>query len=276
MSAPDDRLLAPTRWTAAVIVPVLVAAFVILYLFPNRTPALWAWTVQPTMTAMTMGGGYLAGAWFFARVVRSGSWHRVAVGFLGTTVFTTLLLLATLLHWDRFNHDHVSFWAWVALYVATPVLLPWLWFRNRRTDPATAEPGDVVPGWLRWIGGTAGCLQLAFALLLFVSPATVSEYWPWTITPLTARTLSAFVAFPAVTWLCLLFERRWSAFEISFETATVGLALVGVAAVRAAGEFDGPSAEVWAYRVVLAGALVGLVALQLTQRRARSVSEATA
>lgn len=162
MSSPDDRLLAPTRWTATAIVPVLLAAFTILYLFPGRTEALWAWTIRPTMTAMNMGAGYLAGAWFFARVVRvvrAGSWHRVGVGFLGTTVFTALLLLATLLHWDRFNHDHVSFWAWLALYLATPVLLPWLWVRNRRTDPGVPEPGDLVPRWLRITGGTAGGLQ---------------------------------------------------------------------------------------------------------------------
>jgi hypothetical protein len=31
VDAPDDRLLAPTRWTARAIVPVLVAAFVILF-----------------------------------------------------------------------------------------------------------------------------------------------------------------------------------------------------------------------------------------------------
>lgn len=275
MSAPDDRLLAPTRWTATAIVPVLVAAFVILYLFPGLTEALWGWTVEPTMTAMTMGAGYLAGAWFFARVVGARSWHRVGVGFLGTTVFTTLLLLATLLHWDRFNHGHVSFWAWLALYVATPVLLPWLWVRNRRTDPGTCEPGDLVPRWLRLTGGTAGCLQLAFALVLFVSPETVSGRWPWTLSPLTARTLSAFVAFPAVTWLCLLFERRWSAFEIPFGTATIGLALVALAAVRAAGEFDGSRPEVWAYRGVLVAALVGLVALQLVLRRPGDAPVAT-
>jgi len=62
-----------------------------------------------------------------------------AAGFLGTTVFTTLLLLATLLHWDRFNHDHVSFWAWLALYVATPVVA--LQVAERRA----AAPGVVSP-----------------------------------------------------------------------------------------------------------------------------------
>jgi len=269
MSTPDDRLLAPTRWTATAIVPVLLAAFGILYLFPGRTDDLWAWTIRPTMTAMTMGAGYLAGAWFFARVVGAGSWHRVGVGFLGTTVFTTLLLLATLLHWDRFNHDHVSFWAWMALYLATPVLLPWLWVRNRQTDPGTVDPGDTIPRTLRMAGATTGGLQLAFAAFLFVSPGAVIDHWPWALTPLTARTLSAFVAFPAVTWLCLLFEKRWSSFEIPFETATIGLALVALAAVRASGEFDGPRPQTWIYVGALVTSLVWLVGLQVVLRRTR-------
>lgn len=50
-----------------------------------------------------------------------------------------------------------------------------------------------------------------------------------------------------MTWLCLLFERRWSCFRIPLQTATVGLALVAVGAVRAADEFDGPRPGVWLY-----------------------------
>lgn len=270
MPAPDDRLLAPTRWTAAAIVPVLVAAFVILFLFPGRTGALWAWTIRPTMTAMTMGAGYLAGAWFFYRVVTTGRWHEVGVGFLGTTAFTALLLLATLLHWEQFNHDHVSFWAWLALYVATPVLLPWLWVRNRATDPGVADAGGGLSRGLRLAVGAMGAVQLAFAAFMFVWPSVVAEHWPWRRTPLTARTLAAFVAFPAVTWLWFLFDERWSSFRIPLETATLGVALVGVAAVRARDEFDGPRPQVWLYVAALTATLGWLVALQVAHRRAAS------
>ncbi|MCA1846147.1 MAG: hypothetical protein LC792_23740, partial [Actinobacteria bacterium] len=105
----DDRLLAPTRWTAIAVIPVLLAAFVILYGFPGHTKKLWGWTIHPNMSALIMGGGYLSGAYFFTRVARSGRWHRVSAGFVGTTVFSTILMATTILHWNRFNHDHVSF-----------------------------------------------------------------------------------------------------------------------------------------------------------------------
>ncbi|MDQ4096714.1 MAG: hypothetical protein M3144_02435, partial [Actinomycetota bacterium] len=185
-------MLRVTRVVAIAIIPVLTAAFVLLYLFPSRTSQLWAWPVAPTMTAMLMGGGYLAGAYLFVRVATTRRFHRVGLLFPAITVFTTLLLLATIIHWDRFNHDHVSFWAWLLLYLITPPLLPWLWIRNRRFETGDPEPGErLVPAPIRTVMVVAGIGQLAFALVLFVRPSAIAPHWPWMLTPLTARTLSA-------------------------------------------------------------------------------------
>ena len=263
----DDRLLAPTRWTAIAVIPVLLAAFVILYGFPGHTKKLWGWTIHPNMSALIMGGGYLSGAYFFTRVARSGRWHRVSAGFVGTTVFSTVLMATTILHWDRFNHDHVSFWAWLLLYASTPVLLPILWVKNQRTDPKVAEDRDVtLPQALRIAVGAGGALQLAFALFMFFWPTTAARAWPWPLDAATARSLSAFVAFPAVTWLWFLFEDRWSSFRITQQTATLGMVLLGIAAVRAHADFrtDGWFA---AYLAALAVAITLSVVLYVAMER---------
>ena len=139
-SVRDDRVLAVTRVVSVAIVPVLTAAFVILFLFPGQTHELWGWTIRSRMTCMFMGGGYLAGALFFFRAGRAREWHRLGPGIVATTVFATMLGVTTFLHWDQFNHGHVSFWAWTLLYVATPLLLPWLYVRNRVHDPVTPGP----------------------------------------------------------------------------------------------------------------------------------------
>lgn len=263
----DDRVLAPTRWTATLIVPVLTAAFVILYLFPERTEELWAWTIQPTMTCMFMGGGYLAGAWFFARVARTRSGHQALAGLVGTSLFATMLLGATILHWDRFNHDHVSFWAWLALYVATPPLLPWLWARNRLTDPVVPAADEVlVPAPLRAALAVAGAATLLFALVMFVWPSAVIEHWPWALYPLTARVLAGFVAFPAAAMALFATDVRWSSFRLPAETATIGLALILVATLGAGDEFR---ASMGGYAAALAVALVLLVLLQVAMSRRR-------
>jgi hypothetical protein len=272
----DDHLLAPTKWTARAVIPVLVAAFVILYGFPGETMRLWSWMICPEMNALLMGAGYLAGAYFFTRVARAGEWHRVSAGFVAVTVFSTLLMIATTLHWSEFNHDHVSFWAWLGLYASTPLLLPVLWRKNQRTDPGPAATDEArVPRPLRVAVGVGGALQLAIALVMFVWPGVVDESWPWELQPATTRSLAAFIAFPAVTWLWFLFEDRWSSFRITQQTATLGLALIGVGALRARDEFhDGWESP--AYAVALVLALVLNIALYVVmERRSRASASAT-
>ena len=264
----DDQVLKVTRVVSVVIIPILTAAFVLLFIFPTRTRQLWSWTIDPTMSALVMGAGYLSGAYFFFRAATVRQWHRVGVAFLAVTVFATMLGIATIVHWDRFNHDHVSFWAWAGLYFSTPVLLPWLWFRNRRNDPHTLEPGDrVVPTPIRAVMATVGALQLGFAAVMFFRPTAIAEHGPWMLTPLTCRSLSAFAAFPAVVYLAFAFERRWSSFQIPIEVAMMGMALIGVAAVLAWDEFDADAGLVWGWRIGLVVAFGLLAALRLAMAR---------
>lgn len=262
----DDRVLTPTRWISLAIVPVLIAAFVILYGFPGRTRQLWAWTMAPDMTALFMGAGYLAGAYFFVRVVRARRWHEVGAGLVGITVFSSVLLAATIRHWDRFNHDHVSFVAWLVLYGSTPFLLPWLWATNRRTDPGGAGPaGVVVPRALRTAVGIGGCLQLGFSAAMFFIPSSIISAWPWPLTPLTARSLSAFIAFPAVGWVWFLVEERWSALRVLQQVVTLGFALILLASLRARDDFR--PGRLGPYLAGLVVALGMTVALQLAMDR---------
>ncbi|HEX6596634.1 MAG TPA: hypothetical protein VF045_06840 [Acidimicrobiales bacterium] len=264
----DDHVLKVTRAVSIAIIPILTAAFVLLFLFPTRTEQLWSWTIDPTMSALVMGAGYLSGAYFFYRAATVRQWHRVGTGFVAVTVFATMLGLATIVHWSRFNHDHVSFWAWAGLYFSTPLLLPWLWVRNRRTDPGVLEPGDrEVPRPIRNVMAVVGTLQLVFAGVMYFRPTAVVEHAPWTLTPLTCRSLSAFAAFPAVVYLAFAVERRWSALKIPIEVAMMGMALIGVAAVLAADEFDGADGLVWGWRIGLVVAFGLLAALHSAMSR---------
>jgi hypothetical protein len=262
----DDRVLATTRAVSAAIVPVLTAAFVILFLFPGQTHELWGWTIKSRMSAMFMGGGYLAGALFFARAARATEWHRLGAGIVATTVFATMLGITTFVNWDGFNHGHVSFWAWTALYIVTPLLLPLLYVRNRAYDPGTLASGDVrVPKGLRTAMAVVGGAQLLFALALFVRPTLFQAHWPWPLATLSARSLAGFAAFPAMTYLAFAFESRWSALRWPFETAIAGVALIAVAAARSSGDFK-PGAQAVLWRVGLVGALAFLVGVWLYMR----------
>ena len=273
MQAPrDDRVLKTTRAVSAVIVPVLTAAFVILFLFPGQTRTLWGWEIRSRMSCMFMGGGYLAGALFFFRAARAREWHRLGPGIVATTVFATLLGVATPLHWSEFNHDHVSFWAWTLLYVITPLLLPLLYVRNRVYDPGMPTAEDVpIPAWIRTSLTALGAGQLLFALTLYVRPSLFQEHWPWTLTTLSARSLAGFAAFPAVAYLAFAFERRWSALRWPFETAIAGVALIAVGAARSTGNFRDDGWSI-AWTVGLLIGLAYLVTVWVVMRRASQLA----
>ncbi len=256
-----DRLLLGTRVLAFVVIPVLVAAFIILFGFPSRTKQLWAWTLKPELTASIMGAAYLSGAWFFVRSVYDGRWHRVAIGWLAVIPFTGFLGVATLIHWDKFNHDHVSFWAWLLLYSVTPTALPGLWIMNQRAAGAPSASTEVeLPHTVRWLVAGSGAALLVVAAIIFVKPESAISRAPWVVTPLTARSLASFSTFLAFVWLAFAFTGRWSRLAISFEATTLGLLMVAVSAVRSYGDFES-GARATTFVVLLAVSVAGTLAL---------------
>ncbi len=259
----DDRVLPEVRWIAACIPPFLIAAFIILYLWPGDTDKLFAWTIKSPMTAMFIGAGYVSGIYFFVLAVVGNRWHRVAAGFPAISVFTWFMGLATFLHWDKFNQSHVSFWIWLGLYVVTPFLVPAMWLRNRPTDPGTPEPIDlVVPQSVRLAAGVIGALLLVLSLLFFAWPDLMIQLWPWKLTPLTARVLCGWLALPGVLQLVLSIEPRWSAWRTPVESQIISVALILIAGVRAFGEFDRSKLST---PIIAAGALFWFVLIVLLE-----------
>ncbi len=249
-----DRILPATRWISALIVPFLLAAFGVLYLLPARTGELFAWNVQPRMTAMMLGEAYLAGAYFFVRAVLSPRWHWVAVGFLPVTTFATLMGISTILHWDRFNHGSIAFWTWVFLYFTTPFLVPAVWWRNRQTDPGTPDSNDwPVPLWVCWAIGISGAGAILIGLLFFLQPTYMIGVWPWKLTPLTASVMGTLFALAGVGAISIARDARWSAVRIAFQSQMIALVLILLAIVFSWSNFNRANPLTW---VFVAGMLV--------------------
>lgn len=257
-----------TRGTIVVVIPVLLVAGVILFGFPDRTEDLWAWTITSPMSAMAIGGGYLAGAAFLALALRAGSFEQAVVGLIGASLLTALLLGATFLHWDRFNHDHVAFWVWTGVYLVTPAWIPYVVWRDRRTHPRTAtEHGRRIPLFARVLTAAAGALQAGVALVMYVAPERLIEVWPWPLTPLTARVIASFLAFIAVIWLAYAVTDRAQVLRLPTVGALLGLVAVGVAGLRAADEFAAvPDPATTIFVVTLGGGVAGLAGLIVLSR----------
>jgi len=235
----DDRVLPVARITGACVVPFLLLAFAVLYLRPDLSGERFAWKIQPDFTAFWMGTGYLGGAWFFASVVRVRRWHEVTLGFPPVCAFVWAMLGVTVLHWERFDTNHLPFQLWLILYVVTPLLIPVLWIINRRHDPVRPEPGaTIVPPQVRGVMGLIGAALVASALWMFVFPQSAVAVWAWKLTPLTARVMAGWFSLSGVGGLVLAFEPRWSAWRVLLQSMMVWLALLSLGIWRAWADFD--------------------------------------
>ena len=256
-----DRVLLVTRIVAIVIVPFLVIAAILLYAFPDRTGELFAWPIKPPLTAYMLASAYVGGIWFFVWVALSRRWHRVAVGFPAVVVFAGALLVATLLHLDRFSQN-LSFFTWMVLYATTPFVVAWLWWMQRRSDPGTLETADArVPRPVRGIMLAVGACSLVTGTVMFFAPTLVIPLWAWDLTPLTARVLGAVLSLPGIVAIGFLHDDRWSSFRILFQAQLLSLLAIvcSLIAGRDALHWDRPATP--AFLALITVALIGYAAL---------------
>jgi hypothetical protein len=263
-------VLRETRWLALAIIPFLAVAFVILYGLPLDTARLFAWEIKPPMTAMMLGAAYAGGVWFFVRAVRAGRWDQVAVGFPAVGGFATILGVATFMHWDRFIHGNLSFGVWTVLYVVTPFLVFGSWWRQERADAGTRLAVSIrLPRVPQLLFAGVGIGMGVISLGLFVAPGGLGAGWPWPLTALTARVMSALFALPAIIGMGIGIDGRWSSARIVVEAQLIAVALILVAPLLHGGGIDTGSPLAWLFFGGLAVLELGLAALYATMERAR-------
>jgi hypothetical protein len=273
-----DRIYPATRWVAAIIIPFLVVAFVILYFMPGSTETRFAWKILPAMSAMMLGAAYAGGIWFFTGVILARQWHRVWLGLLPVTFFAGILGVTTVLHWDRFNHGTLPFAAWSTLYFTTPFIVFCLWLWNRREDPVAPEPDDALFSRpVRMIFLAVGILISLISAALFFQPAPMMGLWPWTLTLLTARVTASMFALAGVIGLELATEQRWGAAKLLLQSQMFSILLILIAAARDWSSFDPSQISTWLFVLGLGGMEVGILVFYLfmESRRGRAPAMAT-
>lgn len=258
---PTDRILPETRAVAAVVIPFLVVAFLILYLYPQTSAERFAWAINPPLMAMYVGAGYLGGAYLFTHALFGRAWHRVAAGFLPVTAFATSMLLLTLLHWDMVDTNHFPFQLWLILYLVTPPLVPVIWLRNRPQDPHQMAPDDKrVPQLSRLIMMLIGLALVLFAVVGFLFPDWLISVWAWPLAARSARLLSGWHALLGLGGIIMGREERWSSWRVPIESIGLWHILVLVAAFLRPGDFHSGTAVNWytASVIIVVAGMAGL------------------
>jgi hypothetical protein len=265
----DDRVLPEVRVAAVFVIAILILAVAVLYFNPDQTDTHFAWTIKPALTAMAMGAGYMMGIYFFARVAFLSRWHYATVGFLPITAFTIWMLLATILHWDRFNHGAFAFTLWTAIYILTPMLVPFLWFRNKGTDPGDAAGEVQVPIIARKAVAVLGIAFVIVTGVCFIVPDVLIAIFPWKLTPLTARVVAGWMSFPGIGGLMLAREPRWSSWRLVVEAAFVGMVFFLLAIPRGWNDLIPTNPLTWVLLIVLVGSVIGIPVLYAFMQQQR-------
>jgi hypothetical protein len=201
-TAETYRSLLPGMRALLLVATVLVLlAGGVLTLAPTDTDTWFAWTIDVPQTATFLGAAYLASAVVEATSARARWWAHARVAVPSVFTFTTLTLLVTLLHLQKFHLDGGQrplprgiAWLWLAIYVAVPVVMALLWWRQQRADGVDPPRTHPLPASLRVAVGAVAAALLGLGVALLVSPVVVgSAVWPWALTPLTGRAVGAWL-----------------------------------------------------------------------------------
>ena len=255
---------------------LVLLAGVQLFVFPLRTDEWFAWTISPPLTAVFLGAAYWSSAAVEWSAASRRTWSEARVAVPGVFVFTTLTLVVTLVHLDRFHlgAEHAPAtravtWAWIAIYAVVPVLMATLWWRQHRMPHPDLPRSRALPRAMRWALRLQTAVLVPVGLLLLLVPGAVASVWPWEITDLTARAIGAWLVSLGFVAAHSLHE----ADDARVVPAAVGslafAVLQAVALVRHGSDLEGGPGTV-AYLALLATFLVtGTATLVQRPRRSR-------
>src|SRR5438046_10074004 len=121
--------LRATLWLFAALAFV---AGLLLFVLGEHTNRFFSWTIKPPLSAAFLGASYWAALVLIAWSARRGSWADARAAMSPVLSIATLLLVATLIHIDRFHLHSLFGWFWVIVYALVPPALVFLLWRQLR------------------------------------------------------------------------------------------------------------------------------------------------
>ena len=271
---PDDirSVVAVVSLGLAILTVALIVVGLPVVVAPARTDRYFSWTIEVPLTAAFLGACYWTAALFTLLSAREREWPHVRAVMPGILVAGTLILVATLMHIERFAMDTARGWIWVILYAGLPpgvLLLLALQRKAPGADPPLRRP---IERWATVLLALAAAALLVTGAALFAVPRTTGEWWLWPVTELTARMVGAWLAAIGVTLVAVLLEGDWT----RVRAATVYLAAVAAAHLATLARYPGTvqweDVAAWTY-VAFYAALFVLAVHGIRMRRGRTRSE---
>ena len=169
-----------------------------LFVFAASTATLFAWTIQPPLTAAILGANYWSSVALAILAARERFWAYGRISISVALVFAPITTAATLIHFGLFHTDSSGFtwfitWFWIVAYTIYPIQLGVMLAKQLRTEGGDPPRTAPLPVWVRAVFAVQAILLIPLGVLMFVAPKLVAGMWPWAVPPLSSRVLSAWV-----------------------------------------------------------------------------------
>jgi hypothetical protein len=245
-----------------------LAAISSIFLRPQDTATNFAWPIKPDVMAAILGAFYLAAAFIFVLPLFAKTWQEVRVMILPAAAFCTAMLVATFLHWDKFSTDTFPFYLWFASYILPPPIFVALYvWHQRDAAPVGAGIEVPVPRWARTMFRVNGLALVLIAAIGFASPDVVRDIAPWSMTPLTARTLCGWLVPVALLQLGLAWEGDWRRVRVATVMLMVLPITLAIQLARFADQVDWGTASLWVFLADVTAAAFVCAYLWVMSRR---------
>lgn len=227
MIKPWERLFFAVIGAAALFVSYLG------FFVPARMDRSFTWAELPPLHARFVGVLYFFGAMYMLGCVVARRASQVRPAMTGIGLFTSLLLLVTLLNLEAFDFDLLPVWVWTLSYVVYPVIalaiaLTW---RGRGDDDAPSGRDTLAP-WARTFLLVQAGVFAFLGVAALVAREAVVDAWPWPISAGLAQFYGGpFVAYAYCSWAYAR-RGRWSELRtvvpamLAFTAGTVVVSIV--------------------------------------------------
>lgn len=206
----------PLRAWLAVEILFGIAAISAVFLAPDQTTTNFAWPIEPTVMAATFGSFYLSVGLMFVLGTFARRWQQVRAVSIPAAIFTGFMLLTTFLHWDKFNLEIAPFYVWFASYLLPPPIFVALFYSHqKKAAPIGTQRLCPIAQPIRQFWFINGFLITLIALLFYGVPTLLIAIAPWTMTPLTARTLCGWLIAVGTLQAWMACEGDWSRIKIA-------------------------------------------------------------
>lgn len=236
----------PLRAWLVVEVMFGIAAVSAIGIDPTHTKTNFSWPISPVVMAALLGGFYVVSATIFLLPLFAKQWENVRVMILPAVLFTTVQLLVTIIHWDKFSVGTTPFNVWFASYVLPPPIFLgcYLWHQRKAVRRVDVARDEFVPP-LRAALLVGGMLLVVAAILAFVFPQLLIRGFPWQLKPLTARSLCGWLMIVGALMVSMAHENSRTRCRLASPMLGLLFPVLLVQILRFRNQVDWSSLSLW-------------------------------